>query len=70
MHAFEFCGKLTDVTVGSNVTFIGNQVFYQCKALSNIKYNGTAQLWDGNMIRETGWDEDAGVYTVKCTDTK
>ena len=35
-YAFFFCTKLTSVTIGTNVTSIGDQAFYYCSGLTNL----------------------------------
>lgn len=39
-RAFENC-KLTSVTIGKNVETVGNNVFYNCQSLSNIKFSNS-----------------------------
>lgn len=35
-NAFSGCSKLQTVTIGKNVTFIGDKAFYKCKKLNKI----------------------------------
>jgi len=45
-EAFAFCYALTDVTIGTGVTRIGEGAFYDCKNLAHVNYAGTGQQWD------------------------
>ena len=66
-YAFEGCTDLASVTIGSGVTSIGEEAFRNCTSLSDIYYNGTEQQWNA-ITKGSGWDKDAGSYTVHLKD--
>ena len=36
LQAFEYCNRLTSITIGSGVTSIGNNTFWNCTGLTSI----------------------------------
>ena len=53
--AFYGYRELTSVTIGENVTSIGNYAFSACSSLTSINYNGTKEDWD-KIEKGYGWD--------------
>ena len=44
-YAFQNCGTLTTVTIGSGLQKIGTDAFSNCTGLSTINYRGSASDW-------------------------
>ncbi|MDY2695602.1 MAG: leucine-rich repeat domain-containing protein [Eubacteriales bacterium] len=65
--AFASCTNLTTITIPSSVTSIRMYAFYNCTALTTINFNGTKNQWNA-ITKGSGWDNNTGVYTIKCTD--
>jgi hypothetical protein len=40
-YAFDYCGKLTNVTIANGVTSIGSNAFYDCSALASVTLPGS-----------------------------
>ena len=64
-----FCGciGLTSIEIPDSVTSIGENAFFRCKNLTTINFQGTKTQWK-SIKKGDGWDEDAGSYTIHCTD--
>ncbi|MBQ2294659.1 MAG: leucine-rich repeat protein, partial [Spirochaetales bacterium] len=41
-----YCSSLTSVTIGNNVTTIGNYAFGDCNNLTSINYKGSQEQWE------------------------
>ena len=65
--AFERCEDLMSVTIGGNVTNIGENAFYRCELLTTITYQGTTAQWNA-IEKGDDWNVWTGDYTVHCTD--
>ena len=68
---FHGCTSLTQVTIPASVTSIEDWAFCNCSALTDIYYLGTTAQW--NAIKKadgmfTSWNQNAGNFTVHCTD--
>lgn len=65
-NAFKSNTKLKKVTIGTNVTSIGKQAFYGCKALTNITINS-------KVLKSVGANALKGIYakaTIKVPSAK
>lgn len=51
-YAFSRCHYLTDITIGSGTTFIGNMVFFDCNSLAeiNIDINNSAYYAENGIL--------------------
>ena len=45
-YAFRGCSSLTSITIGNNVTSIGDCAFVDCSSLTSVFYKGTAEQWN------------------------
>lgn len=62
------CGGLTSVTIGNNVTSIGNGAFGGCSGLKNITYTGTIADWK-NITKGINWNYEVPTdCIIHCTD--
>ena len=43
--AFDYCSKLTSITIPNSVTSIGSYAFYGCSSLTDVYYEGTLEDW-------------------------
>ena len=54
---FRDCGALTSVTIGNNVTSIGQDAFKGCKMLRSVKIP--------DSVTKIGWDAFSGCHNLK-----
>lgn len=66
--AFYDCSKLTSITIPNGLTSIGRYAFRFC-SLTKISFNGTKAQWKA-IEKDSYWKDDAGNFTVICTDGK
>ncbi len=64
-YAFNHCTSLVSVTIPMNVEYIRAYAFYECKNLSAITYEGTAEQWKQIFVG----DNPTANYTITCTGT-
>mgnify|MGYP002802687320 CR=1 FL=1 len=67
VSAFNFCTALKTITLPRSLTYIKSPTFFSCGALTTINYAGTMAEWNA-IIKESGWDDETGNYTIYCTD--
>ncbi|MGM9631563.1 MAG: leucine-rich repeat domain-containing protein [Eubacteriales bacterium] len=65
--AFYYCKNLTSVTIGNEVTSIGDCAFADCGELVDIQFGGTKAEWNA-ISKVSSWDYFTGNYTIHCTD--
>ncbi len=61
------CRNLTTIIIPNTITDIKYQAFWSCVNLNSIEFEGTIAEWT-TIVKETGWDNDTGNYTIHCTD--
>ena len=61
--AFKGCTRLANIVIGVGVKNIGKSAFENCKGLVGINYRGTESQWK-IISKGSGWDSNAGSYTV------
>ncbi len=66
-YAFSRCSGLESITIPDSVTSIGDYAFRGCSGLTAINFRGTKAQWQA-IEKGSYWDEEAGSYTVHCTD--
>lgn len=64
---FSGCYDLTEVYIHSGITSIGDGVFYQCKNLRKIYFDGTVEEWNA-IEKHKLWNRCTYGITVVCTD--
>ena len=64
--AFQNC-KITNITIGKNVTHIGICAFSMCSNLTVINYGGTIDEWNA-LEKGDGWEPSTDNYSVVCVD--
>lgn len=65
-QCFKNCTSLTNITIGTNVSNINNNVFDGCSNLTTVRYAGTVSQW--NSIYKYNWKGSAPFTTVSCSD--
>ena len=66
-RAFEGCTALKTVRLGEELKSIGENVFKDCKSLSNIEFAGTLEEWE-RLTAHLGQVSDDGAITLWCLD--
>ena len=67
-YAFYQCDYCVSITIGDNITRIGNFAFYGCKSLRDIFFDGTVEQWLYSIRKGEQWNLKAGSYTIYCLD--
>ena len=65
-HSFNYCHKLTDVTVPDSITNIGNGAFYNCVNLEIIRFVGNSKV---NSIGKSVFDWCVKLASVYLPET-
>ena len=77
-YAFQYCEKLTSITVPGNVLDIGERAFYSCKSLSNIRisdgvrtiqafaFSDCASLEIIYISKSVNYIDDTGLSDIFC----
>ena len=65
--AFSAATGLYEITIPRSVTYIGNDVFADCRALTALRYLGTTAEWDA-LTKAPDWAHNAPSFTVYCLD--
>ena len=65
--AFAGCDGLKRITVSESVKEIGNMVFFDCGALTDIDYHGSKGAWE-TIKKDKNWIDRKQDFTVHCTD--
>ena len=66
-NAFRNFSRVTDITISSNVRYMGNNLFYDCSNLTNITYEGTMEQWE-KIDKTSEWAGNSTDFTITCTD--
>lgn len=63
-HSFQACDKLTGLILPTSVTSIGEKAFYNCTAMTDVYYAGTASAWGNITINSnnSSLTEDANIH--------
>jgi hypothetical protein len=67
ISAFSGCDSLQTVTLPASLLVIGESAFLECYALTEIRYNGTLEQWNGVELQYT-WNYGIEALTVICAD--
>lgn len=66
--AFKGCTGLTSITIGKNVTSIGNYAFRGCTGLTRIEFGGTKAQWD-SVEKGADWNVNVPqACKIVCSD--
>lgn len=66
-YTFYGCSGITSITIPNGVTSIGQGAFQSCSGVTSIAFDGTITQWN-SISKGYSWDDNAGSYTVYCTD--
>lgn len=66
-NAFRNFSRVTDITISSNVRYMGDNLFHNCSNLTNITYEGTMEQWE-KIDKTSEWAGNSTDFTITCTD--
>jgi hypothetical protein len=65
--SFACNGDITSITMGKNITNIGDYAFCSCKKLKEIIYKGTKAEWNA-ITKGKNWDYGLTGLVIRCSD--
>ncbi len=65
--AFRNARHLESLTLPGSVTTLGRQALAGCTGLAQLYFGGTREQWEA-LIKDEGWDENTGSFTLICSD--